>query len=80
MVPRPIVHTMTGARAKTGSGNMAETCAIDFLTLVSYPIAIVLGVYLQPFQLCSWEMCGRGVFAHLKFEAIMPIPLRCIWV
>ena len=29
--------------SKTGSRNMAETCAIDFLTLVSYSPSIVIG-------------------------------------
>jgi len=29
--------------SKTGSRNMAETCAINFLTLVSYSTSIVIG-------------------------------------
>jgi len=29
--------------SKTGSRNMAETCAINFLTLISYSTSIVIG-------------------------------------
>ena len=48
--------------SKTGSRNMAETCAINFLTLVSYSTSSVRGSTAAPSGRSNVRWCGLGIF------------------
>jgi len=45
---------------------MAETCAINFPTLVSYSTLIVIGVYLQPFRRSKGGRGGYSFFQQVR--------------
>jgi len=53
--------------SKTGSRNMAETCAINFLTLVSYSTSIVIGGLRRLLPVLMWA----GVdFEYFRAETV----------